>query len=102
MAFVRVYTGEDGQSHFEDLDLLPPNLERSVAQATTNLTFGRSINGTFHDYHNAPRRQYAIFMSGLTQAGWLPSSGPPECRRRDERHRRVRSGLKLERITGYE
>ena len=64
MAFVRVYTGEGGQSHFEDLDLLPPNLERSVAQATTNVSFGRSPNGNFHDYHNAPRRQYAIFMSG--------------------------------------
>ena len=61
MGFVRVYTGDDGQSHFEDLDLLPADLERSVAQATTNLTFGRSADG---DFHNAPRRQYAIFMSG--------------------------------------
>src|SRR5437016_12210994 len=25
MAFVRCYTGTDGQSHFEDLDLLPPD-----------------------------------------------------------------------------
>jgi hypothetical protein len=25
MAFVRCYTGADGQSHFEDLDLLPPD-----------------------------------------------------------------------------
>ena len=24
MALVRCYTGTDGQSHFEDLDLLPP------------------------------------------------------------------------------
>jgi hypothetical protein len=64
MAFVRVYTGDDGQSHFEDLDLLPPNVERSAAQATTNVTFARSSDGYFNDYHNAPRRQYAIFMSG--------------------------------------
>ncbi len=64
MAFLRVYTGDDGQSHFEDLDLLPSNLERSVAQAAANLTFGRSVDGNFHDFHNAPRRQYAIFMSG--------------------------------------
>ncbi len=64
MAFVRVYTGDDGQSHFEDLDLLPSSVERSVAQATTNLSFGRSTDGSFHDFHNAPRRQYAIFMSG--------------------------------------
>ena len=64
MGFTRVYTGADGQSHFEDLDLLPADVERSVAQGTTTLTFGRSPNGYFHDYHNAPRRQYAIFMSG--------------------------------------
>ncbi len=64
MGFVRVYTGGDGQSHFEDQDLLPSNVERSIAQATTNLTFARSADGYFHDFHNAPRRQYAIFMSG--------------------------------------
>ena len=55
MGFTRVYTGADGQSHFEDLDLLPADVERSVAQVTTTLTFGRSPNGYFHDYHNAPR-----------------------------------------------
>ncbi len=64
MGFVRVYTGDDGQSHFEDLDLLPPDVERSIAQATANITFGRSRDGSFSDWHNAPRRQYAIFMSG--------------------------------------
>ena len=32
MAFVRCYTGADGQSHFEDLDLLPPDVERSIEQ----------------------------------------------------------------------
>ena len=64
MSLVRVYTGDDEQSHFEDLDLLPPGVERSVAQAATNLTFARSPDGYFHDFHNAPRRQYAIFMSG--------------------------------------
>lgn len=64
MAFFRVYTSDDGQSHFEDLDLLPSDVERSEAQATTNVTFARSPDGYFHDFHNAPRRQYAIFMSG--------------------------------------
>ena len=64
MSLVRVYTGDDGQSHFEDLDLLPSGVERSVAQATTTHTFARSANGYFHDFHNAPSRRYAIFMSG--------------------------------------
>ena len=64
MAFVRCYTGTDGRSHFEDLDLLPPALERSIEQAASSITFTRSPNGRFSDWHNAPRRQYAIFLSG--------------------------------------
>ena len=64
MAFVRCYTGTDGQSHFEDLDLLPPDMERSIDQAASSITFTRSPNGRFSDWHNAPRRQYAIFLSG--------------------------------------
>src|SRR5882757_274771 len=64
MAFVRCYTGTDGQSHFEDQDLLPPDLERSIEQAASSITFTRSANGRFSDWHNAPRRQYAIFLSG--------------------------------------
>jgi hypothetical protein len=64
MAFVRCYTGTDGQSHFEDLELLPPDMERSIEQAASSITFTRSPNGRFSDWHNAPRRQYAIFLSG--------------------------------------
>src|ERR1700738_5456105 len=54
MAFVRCYTGTDGQSHFEDLDLLPPDMERSIEQAASSITFTRSPNGRFSDWHNAP------------------------------------------------
>ena len=50
MAFVRCYTGADGQSHFEDLDLLPPNMERSIQQTASNITFTRSPNGRFSDW----------------------------------------------------
>ena len=64
MAFVRVYTGDDGQSHFEDMDLLPHGVQRSAEQGAALLSFGSSPDGYFHDYHTAPRRQYAIFMSG--------------------------------------
>src|SRR5215467_6348661 len=64
MAFVRCYSGTDGQSHFEDLNPLPPDIERSIEQATSSITFTRSPNGRFSDWHNAPRRQYAIFLSG--------------------------------------
>ena len=45
MAFVRCYTGTDGQSHFEDLDLLPSEVERSIEQAAASITFTRSPDG---------------------------------------------------------
>ena len=45
MAFVRCYTGTDGQSRFEDLDLLPPDMERSIEQAASSIIFTRSPNG---------------------------------------------------------
>ena len=53
MAFVRCYTGNDGQSHFEDLDLLPPDVERSIEQSASSITFTRSPDGRFSDWHNA-------------------------------------------------
>ena len=62
--FTRIYSSSDGQSHFEDLDLLPPEVERSIEQAAASLTFMRSPDGRFSDWHTAPRRQYAIFLSG--------------------------------------
>jgi len=49
MAFVRCYTGTDGQSHFEDLDLLPPDIERSIGQAASSISFTRSPNGRFSE-----------------------------------------------------
>jgi hypothetical protein len=64
MAFVRCYTGSDGQSHFEDLDLLPADVEESIEQATASIFFARRFDGRFEDWHNAPRRQYVMFLSG--------------------------------------
>ena len=37
---------------------------RGQEQAASSITFTRSPNGRFSDWHNAPRRQYAIFLSG--------------------------------------
>ena len=42
MAFVRVYTGDDGQAHIQDLDLLPanlPNRDRLKLFAATCVSF---------------------------------------------------------------
>jgi len=64
MNFVRCYSGDDGQSHFENLDLLPPDLAETAAQATASIIFKRIPDGLFQDWHNAPCRQYVLFLSG--------------------------------------
>ena len=61
---VRVYTGPDGQSHFEDLTLPPPGAEDTGLLSVTGLAFRRSPPGRFMDWHHAPRRQYVITLAG--------------------------------------
>ncbi len=67
---VRLYTGNDGASHFEEIT--PPfswdgDVERTPLEAATGVTFSRSPAGRFIDWHNAPRRQYVIILSGHTE-----------------------------------
>ena len=66
---VRLYTGPDGQSHFEDLTLPPPGAEDTGLLKVTGLTFRRSPTGRFIDWHNAPRRQYIITLAGAVEIG---------------------------------
>jgi len=65
MAFVRCYTGTDGQSHFEDLTCSHLTWESASEQAAAASTFTRFANGRFSAIGTMrPRRQYAIFLSG--------------------------------------
>ncbi len=61
---VRMYSGDDGQSHFEDLDfdMWPDHWSMTLANAKIN--FGRRDPGYFNDLHNESRRQYLIVLSG--------------------------------------
>ncbi len=61
---VRMYSGDDGQSHFEDLDfdMWPDHWSMTLANA--NINFGRRDPGYFNDLHNESRRQYLIVLSG--------------------------------------
>ena len=50
MAFARVYTGEDGRSHIEDLDMLPadlPDYERLMLIAATSICFKKTPRWIF-------------------------------------------------------
>ena len=72
MQVVRIYTGEDGESHFEELDLPYEKIadaERTAMQEATGIQFRRTSPGTFHDFHVAPRRQYVITLEGQAEIG---------------------------------
>ncbi len=66
MQIVRVYSGSDGESHFEDLTL--EQFEEMVNNVGDgSITLGRTSSPSFEDYHPAPRRQYVVSLSGVTE-----------------------------------
>jgi len=68
MGLFRLYTGDDGQSHLEDLSLSShPALTKPLA--TSHIVFNQLPVGTFIDWHPAPRRQYVIILSGQLEIG---------------------------------
>ena len=68
MCIYRLYTGEDGQSHIETLDLASqPQL--TSPQNTATISFREWPPGHFIDWHPAPRRQYIISLSGQIEIG---------------------------------
>ena len=72
MQVVRIYTGSDNESRFEDLDLgyeTVANGQRNTMQAATGIQFRKIPPGRFNDFHNAPRRQYVITLEGQSEMG---------------------------------
>jgi mannose-6-phosphate isomerase-like protein (cupin superfamily) len=61
---VRIYTGDDGQAHFEELDIPSGDVERIATKAGEDLVFRRSAENSFSDWHHPTRRQYLIVISG--------------------------------------
>ena len=64
----RMYTGADGESHFEDvripLQARGATLHLSDLMKATGIVFGEVNAENASDWHNAPRRQYAIGLEG--------------------------------------
>jgi hypothetical protein len=60
VSLIRLYTGDDGESHFEDGTLELPKLEgtahRSWSLGATEVSFEESPAGSTLDWHRAPRR----------------------------------------------
>ncbi len=67
----RIYSGDDGESHFEDveIDLVGSGLagRMSERQAATGVIF-REVDGDYAlEFHTAPRRQYVVNLTGSVQ-----------------------------------
>ena len=61
---VRIYTGDDGQSHFEDLDVPTESVERIATKPGEDLVFRKSTEDSFSDWHHPSRRQYLFVLEG--------------------------------------
>ena len=68
---IRLFTGDDGESHFEEGTLDLPRLEgsahRSRSYAAKEVSFEESPAGSSLDWHRAPTRQYVITLSGTLE-----------------------------------
>ena len=69
----RIYTGEDGQTHVEEYEV-PLSQQRegsatdlSAIQAAESIQFRRTSPEYYLPFHNAPRRQYVITLSGESE-----------------------------------
>jgi quercetin dioxygenase-like cupin family protein len=64
----RLYTGPDGQSHIEPIELSQkPDWAKGLA--ASQIAFREWPVGQFMDWHPAPRRQFVIILSGQLEIG---------------------------------
>ena len=68
MTVVRLYTGADNKSHFEDLEIPLKDGGKvgfvSDLSKATGLVFRETTGDYNYDFHTAPRRQYVVNLEG--------------------------------------
>ena len=70
MQITRVYTGDDGESHFETIDIaMSESRYGSLSQLfeAEGVMFRTTPTGGELDFHNAPRRQFVVNLSGTVE-----------------------------------
>ena len=69
MQQVRLYSGDDGESHMEDIEGLfyGGGLPNAPAVAAAEVVFLGGSGEASLDWNTAPRRQYLLFLSGNTE-----------------------------------
>lgn len=71
MRITRVYTGDDGRSHFEDIEVAFS--EKAMMGASTtrfpadNFGIREAASDIEMDFHNAPLRQFVITLGGRVE-----------------------------------
>lgn len=68
MRVVRVYTGDDGESHFEDVDIEVAS-QGGIGRLSSLIpgpgVMFREVDGDYDlDFHTAPRRQFVVNLRG--------------------------------------
>ncbi len=68
MKVVRVYAGDDGESHFEDVDI-EVRSQGGIGRLSKLIRGGgvmfREVDGDYDlDFHTAPRRQFVVNLRG--------------------------------------
>nr|MCS5667277.1 hypothetical protein [Dehalococcoidia bacterium] len=62
--FVRIYTGDDGQSHMEEMDPLTEEVHRIATKSGEDLVFRTFEENRAVEWHNPTRRQYLFVLNG--------------------------------------
>jgi hypothetical protein len=78
--FVRIYTGDDGKSHFEELDDREGSALFEKLQTATAVVIKKDDPARLKDWHPVPRRQYCITLGGAIDVqigdGTVKTFGP--------------------------
>lgn len=71
MKRMRIYTGDDGESHIEEHPIVFAERDgtRSVPEEATAVTWVTREEGSFIDFHPAPRRQYVLYLTASVEVG---------------------------------
>ena len=68
MKATRLYTGKDGESHFEEVEIQLKDAGEigrlSKLEEATGIIFRETSGQYDYDWHNAPRRQFIIMLDG--------------------------------------
>ena len=68
MSVVRLYTGADGRSHFEDIQVPMKDAGKigfiSERVQATGIVFRETTGEYNYEFHTAPRRQYVVNLEG--------------------------------------